>query len=88
VREAGLELEGATLRTAPRGCPRDHPRIALLRHTALIAGRRLAPGAGIDRETALGHVAGTWRAAGPVNAWLDEHVGPSTLPVESRRGGR
>ena len=75
ARGAGLEVEGSTLRSAPRGMPRDHPRIALLRHTALIAGRRLAPGPeGIGREPALRHVAGTWRAAAPLLGWLDRHV--------------
>ena len=39
--DAGLELAGESLRTAPRGYPRDHPRIELLRRKALIAGRAL-----------------------------------------------
>jgi uncharacterized protein (TIGR02453 family) len=82
---AGLELAGETLRTAPRGLQRDHPRIDLLRRKALIAGRRAVPGAGgIGREAALAHVAGAWRAAAPLTAWLDAHVGPSTLPPPER----
>jgi uncharacterized protein (TIGR02453 family) len=84
AREAGLEVVGASLRTAPRGYPRDHPRIELLRHKALIAGRRLPGTAGIGRRAALDHVAGTWRTAAPLNAWLDEHVGPSTRPPHER----
>lgn len=73
---AGLAVEGWGLKTAPRGYPRDHPRVALLRHKSLIAGARLAPGAtGIGRDAALEHVARTWRAAGPLVAWLDAHVG-------------
>jgi uncharacterized protein (TIGR02453 family) len=76
ARAAGLEVAGATLRSAPRGVPRDHPRIALLRHTSLIAGCRLAPGRdGIGREAALAHVAGTWRAAAPLLGWVDRTVG-------------
>lgn len=72
----GLDVEGWELKTAPRGWPRDHPRIALLRRKSLIAGRRLAPGDdGIGRDAALQHVAGTWRAAAPLVAWLDAHVG-------------
>jgi uncharacterized protein (TIGR02453 family) len=86
VEGAGLELAGASLRTAPRGYPRDHPRIDLLRRKALFAGRRVAPGAqGIGREEALAHVAGTWRAVGPLHAWLDAHVGPGD---EFRRATR
>ena len=76
ARAAGLEVEGATLRSAPRGVPRDHPRVALLRHTSLIVGRQLAPGArGIGRDAAIGHLADTWRAAGPVLRWVDRTVG-------------
>jgi uncharacterized protein (TIGR02453 family) len=85
---AGLELEGESLRTAPRGYPRDHPRRELLRRKSLIAGRRLPGDAGIGRDAALEHVAGAWRAAAPINAWLDEHVGPSTAPPEARFGRR
>jgi uncharacterized protein (TIGR02453 family) len=85
---AGLELAGEALSTAPRGYPRDHPRIALLRRKALIAGRRLAGKGGIAREAALEHLAGTWRAATPVNAWLDANVGPSELPPDPPRGRR
>lgn len=84
ARDAGLELEGESLRTAPRGYPRDHERIELLRHRQLIAGRRLPGAGGIARDAALGHVAATWRAAAPLNTWLDEHVGPSTVPQEQR----
>jgi uncharacterized protein (TIGR02453 family) len=87
ARAAGLEVVGEALRTAPRGYARDHPRIELLRHRALIAGRRLPGAAGIGRDEALDHVGGTWRAAGPLNAWLDEHVGASTSLPE-RRGRR
>jgi uncharacterized protein (TIGR02453 family) len=83
VRDGGLEVVGESLRTAPRGYPRDHPRGELLRHKALVAGRSLAGKAGIDREEALEHVASAWRAAEPLNAWLDEHVGAST--IERRR---
>jgi uncharacterized protein (TIGR02453 family) len=83
--KAGLELAGESLRTAPRGYPREHPRIELLRRKSLIAGRALPGGGGIDRDAALDHVARTWRVAEPLNAWLDDHVGPSTLPPEPRR---
>ena len=81
---AGLDVVGESLRTAPRGYPRDHPRIELLRRKALIAGRTLAGTAGIGRDEALHHVASTWRAAKSLNAWLDGHVGPSALAAQGR----
>jgi uncharacterized protein (TIGR02453 family) len=78
VERTGLELAPPALKTAPRGMPRDHPRVALLRYKDLIAGRRLAPGPALATRAALEHVAATWRAARPLTAWLDEHVGPTT----------
>jgi uncharacterized protein (TIGR02453 family) len=84
AREAGLELHGASLTAAPRGYPRDHPRIELLRHTALFAGRRLPGKGGIGRDRALDHVTSTWRAAGLLNAWLDANVGPSEIAPRRR----
>jgi uncharacterized protein (TIGR02453 family) len=77
AQEAGRELEGPSLRTAPRGYPREHPRIELLRRKWLIAGRALTGDGGIGGDAALAHVSGTWRAAAPMNAWLDEYVGPA-----------
>jgi Conserved hypothetical protein (DUF2461) len=70
-------LAPPALKTAPRGMPRDHPRVALLRYKDLIAGRRLAPGPALATREALDHVAATWRSARPLTAWLDEHVGAS-----------
>jgi uncharacterized protein (DUF2461 family) len=83
--DAGLEVTGDTLQTAPRGYPKDHERIELLRHKSIVAGRRLDPGKrGITRNAALEHVAGAWRAAAPITRWLDKHVGPSTIPPDTR----
>jgi uncharacterized protein (TIGR02453 family) len=77
VQDAGLELAPPALKTAPRGMPRDHPRVALLRYKDLIAGSRLAPGPALATRAALEHVAATWRSARPLTAWLDDHVGTS-----------
>ena len=79
ARAGGLDVVGESLRTAPRGYPREHPRGELLRHKALVAGRSLPGTSGVGRDEALQHVAATWRAAEPLNAWLDEHVGASTM---------
>jgi uncharacterized protein (TIGR02453 family) len=75
----GIEVFGESLKTAPRGYPRDHPRVKLLRHKSLISGSRLAPRARrIGRDTALKHVRSTWQACAPMNAWLDAHVGATS----------
>jgi uncharacterized protein (TIGR02453 family) len=87
VREAGIEIYGEALKTAPRGYPRDHPRVRLLRHRSLVAGRRLAPGPdGIPGAGAPEHARSVWAACAPLSAWLDAHVGPSTVPPEERFG--
>jgi uncharacterized protein (TIGR02453 family) len=75
VQREGLALTPPALKTAPRGMPRDHPRVALLRYRDLVAGRRLGPGPKPATRAAREHVASTWRAARPLTAWLDEHVG-------------
>ena len=73
----GVETFGEALKTAPRGYPRDHPRVALLRHKALFGGRRLAPRRnGIAGGAALDHARATWHACAPMNAWLEAHLGP------------
>jgi uncharacterized protein (DUF2461 family) len=89
VREAGVETFGEALKTAPRGYPREHPRVVLLRHRSLIAGQRLeATPKGIARLAALKHARRLWDVMTPLNAWLDEHVGPSDAPESSRYRGR
>ena len=86
AQKAGLELWGQSLATAPRGYPKDHARIDLLRRKSLTLGATIKSGKGIDRRDAIQFVTKTWRASAPVTAWLDEHVGPTTLPVDRGRG--
>jgi uncharacterized protein (TIGR02453 family) len=80
VRGRKLAIEGHSLKTAPRGYPRDHPRIELLRCKSLAAMRSFDPAAWLHTRTAAKRITDTWRAAGPVNEWLARHVGPSTEP--------
>jgi uncharacterized protein (TIGR02453 family) len=86
---AGVETYGEALKTAPRGFPRDHPRVGLLRHKALFGGRRLMAGAdGIARDAALEHARATLAACEPMNAWLAEHVGPAAAEPAGRSRAR
>ena len=86
--KAGLELWGETVATAPRGYPKDHARLELLRRKSLTLGATLKFGRGIGRADGLRFVADTWQAAAPTTGWLDRHVGASTTPADRRRRGR
>jgi uncharacterized protein (TIGR02453 family) len=85
ARAAGLEVTGHdVLKTAPKGYPRDHPRIELLRHKGLITWREWSAGAWLGTPRAKDRVVEFFRRSKPINEWLRTHVGPSTLP-ELRR---
>ena len=81
--KAGLDVWGESLATAPRGYPKDHGRIELLRRKSLSLGASLDAEGGISRTEGLKFVTRTWRATEPVTGWLDEQVGASRLPVRS-----
>lgn len=68
------------LKTAPRGFPKDHPRIELLRRKGLIASKDFGAPAWLHTRRATTRVRDAWRGAADLCAWLDAHVGPSTLP--------
>ena len=85
VEKKRLEIWGESLATAPRGYDTDHPRIALLRRKRLMLGARRTFEQGLGRADGLRFVTRTWRAAAPVTAWLDEHVGATALPHDGRR---
>lgn len=77
LERGGYRVGGEALKTAPRGYDRDHPRVRLLRHKGLAMFADKPPGTVMATRRALTHVTTTWRAGGPLTAWLDEHVGPS-----------
>jgi uncharacterized protein (TIGR02453 family) len=70
------------LKTAPKGYPRDHPRLALLRRKGLATGKTFPPAGWLHTAKAEARIVSAWRDADPVNTWLDTHVGPSTLPPD------
>jgi uncharacterized protein (TIGR02453 family) len=86
--KAGLEVWGESLVTAPRGYPKDHQRIELLRRKSLALGNTLTLGRGIGRTDGLQFVSKTWRTAAPVTGWLEREVGPTTLEMQRPRARR
>lgn len=81
VERKGLTLgSGEALKTAPRGYPKDHPRIEFLRRKGLFAGRDFPVAKWMSTKGALEKLMQVWKDAAPLTEWLDAHVGPSTLP--------
>ena len=74
------------LKTAPRGYPKDHPRIALLRRKGLMATKDFGAPAWLHGRRAATEVRKAWMAMRPLCEWLDAHVGPSTLPPPDATG--
>ena len=77
VRKAGIDVgpgEGS-LATAPRGVPKDHARIELLRWKGCIASRDVGAPAWIHTARAVKEVRNVWDQAAPLIEWLDAHVG-------------
>jgi uncharacterized protein (TIGR02453 family) len=72
------------LKTAPRGFPKDHPRIELLRRKGLIATKTFGTPKWIHKPEVVTRIRDTWAGVADLCGWLDEHVGPSTLPPEDR----
>jgi uncharacterized protein (TIGR02453 family) len=80
AREAKLDVMAhGELKSAPRGYPKDHPRIELLRYKGIVTWRSWPPAAWLGTAKAKDRVAEFLRASKPLNAWLGKHVGPSTL---------
>jgi uncharacterized protein (TIGR02453 family) len=64
------EVGGETLKTAPKGYDKEHPRIELLRHKSLTAGRMLGFEPVIHTGALLDVVRDDWRALRPLVEWL------------------
>ena len=85
ARAAGLDVTAhGALKTAPRGYPKDHPRIELLRNKGLITWREWPAGAWLGTRRAKDRVVEFLQLSRPMTGWLRTHVGPSTLPQQRR----
>jgi uncharacterized protein (TIGR02453 family) len=85
ARASGLEVTGhEVLKSAPRGYPKDHPRIELLRNKGLITWRDWPPAAWLGTRRAKDRVVEFFRQSRPLNEWLRTNVGPSSLPERRR----
>jgi uncharacterized protein (TIGR02453 family) len=64
-----------SLKTVPRGYPRDHPRAGLLRNKGLVAWKEWPAASWLGRPIAKTKVVELLRDAEPLNAWIAAHIG-------------
>lgn len=65
------------LKTAPRGYPKDHPRVDLLRNKGLVAWQEWSPAAWLGTAKAKDRVVAFLHATDHLAEWLDTNVGES-----------
>ncbi len=74
--QAGVETRGhGVLKSAPRGYPADHPRIALLRYKGVTAWRQWPVEPWLETPAAKDRLVTFFRTAQPLCSWLTAHVG-------------
>lgn len=67
----GVSLGGESLKTAPRGYDRDHPRIALLRMKSFYGFQQWPVEPWLATPEVNKRVTAVWRACRPLHDWLD-----------------
>ena len=78
LRAGGCEIGAYDfLKTAPKGYPKDHPRIELLRFKGIVMSRSWPVGAWLGTKKAKDRVVGCLADARPLTAWLERAVGPA-----------
>lgn len=81
----GLEvMSHSVLKSAPRGYPKDHPRIELLRYKGVATWRAWPPAAWLGTAKAKDRVVEFFRLSKPLVDWIHTNVGPSTIPDRRR----
>ena len=73
LEKGDFEISGERLKTSPRGYDADHPRIELLRHKQLFAGKSFGF-EDLDSPDVLDRVRGEWRALRPLVEWVATHA--------------
>ncbi len=83
LRRAGVGVTAhETLKTAPRGYPKDHGRADLLRYKGLAAWKEWTTGAWLGTSRAKTRIVEFFRTAAPLTEWLAAHVGEGALAHE------
>lgn len=78
ARKKGIDVSAReSLKTAPRGYDKEHPRVELLRYKGLITWRSWPVAAWLGTKAAKTRVIDFLHDSQSVKDWLDTHVGPS-----------
>jgi uncharacterized protein (TIGR02453 family) len=81
IEQARVAVRGhSSLKTAPSGYPKDHPRLELLRHKGLTTWKEWPPAAWLGTAAAKTRIVEFLRTSRPLREWLDVTVGPSSAP--------
>jgi uncharacterized protein (TIGR02453 family) len=81
IRDAQVLVSGhGELKTVPRGYPKDHPRVELLRYKGLTAWRDWEPAAWLGTAKAKDRLVEFFSVTRPLRRWLDTNVGGSDHP--------
>ncbi|WP_396927635.1 DUF2461 domain-containing protein [Mycolicibacterium sp.] len=76
LRKGGYDtMAHDVLKTAPKGYPKDHPRIELLRYKGIAMMKTWPVGAWLGTAKAKDRVVTTLRAGAPLRDWLARNVG-------------
>ena len=75
LRKGGYDV-GAhdVLKTAPKGYPKDHPRIDLLKYKGIVMSKSWPVGAWLGTKKAKDRVVTCLNAARPLNVWIERCV--------------
>lgn len=85
VRAKGIDVSAhEELKTAPKGYPKDHPRIELLRMKGLIVWKQWPIAAWLGTAKVKPRIVDLLHEAEPINAWLAKNVGDTTMPTDRR----
>jgi uncharacterized protein (TIGR02453 family) len=78
TKAAGIQTMGhGELKTAPKGYPKDHPRIELLRYKGLASWQEWPAGPWLGTRRAKERVVKFLELSKPLNGWLRANVGAS-----------
>ena len=81
LRDEKIDVHGhGALKTAPKGYPKDHPRVELLRAKGLASWREWPAGAWLGTRRAEDRIVEFFESSRPLARWLHEHVGETRTP--------